>query len=122
MCPSRARVLSLSVSLSWRVFLFGSVAPCAFCCLGRSTHSTVYCSFRDEFKESVAKFKATMLTLYSEKTKELNNFNLNYYGNIEKVDQQSKAMIAAFKTLKKMVLSRRFDAVCSVPIAWCGVI
>ena len=86
------------------------------------THSTVYCSFRDEFKEGVAKFKATMLMLHSEKTREVSNFNLNYYGNIEKVDQQCKAMIAAFKTLKKMVLSRHFDAVCSAPIAWCGVI
>ena len=58
-----------------------------------------------------------MRMVYSEKTKELNNFNLNYYGNIEKVDQQSKAMITAFKTLKKMVLSHRFDVVCSVSIA-----
>ena len=44
-----------------------------------------------------------MLELYDKKVDEKRKFDLNYFGAIESVDQQSKKMISDFKLLKKKV-------------------
>lgn len=57
--------------------------------------------FQDDFKDAWESFKVAMLDLYDQKVDEKKKFDLNYFGAIEAVDQQSKKMIADYKMLKK---------------------
>ena len=63
-------------------------------------------SFADDFKDAWESFRVAMLEHYENKTDEKRKFDLNYYGAIENVDQQSKKMIADYKLLKKKVCFR----------------
>jgi len=64
--------------------------------------------YNDAFKETWDAFKTAMLELYDKKVDEKRKFDLNYFGAIESVDQQSKKMISDFKLLKKKC-KRRFQ-------------
>lgn len=71
--------------------------------------------FNDDFKDTWDAFKLVMLDLYEKKVDEKKKFDLNYFGAIENVDQQSKKMISDFKLLKKTTKRRLQEA--DVPAA-----